>query len=480
MTAAQPAPSGSTPTAEGTGRFTWRFVTPVLVGPVLNPINTSMIAVALVPISHDLHVATSVVVWLVAGLYLASAIAQPTMGKLADVFGPKRVYLVGLVVVLVAGILPNIWHDFSAVLIARILIGIGTSAAYPSSMALIRDQSTRLDRKTPPALLSGISIASQTTAAVGPVLGGVLIEFFGWQSIFLVNIPLAAIALVTAIMWVPADKTRPARTGPKPTLRDIDPVGIVLFAGALASLLVFLLDLKLSLLWLVGLSAVLVAILLWWSLRSRHPFIDIRMLRRNGALSRTYLRMLLIYFGAYTMMYGFSQWVQGSAGYSADQAGFIQLPTAVLAALTSIMIAKNRRLRLPLVLSGAIPFVGGIVLVFLTGASPLWILLLVAAIFGVPQGLASVSNQQALYRQAPGDQLGTASGLSRTAVYLGSILSSAAIGLAFPHAPTDSGLHGLGIAVAIVVGLAALLALVDPALRDGAKSERVGDGLKAE
>jgi predicted MFS family arabinose efflux permease len=188
--------------------------------------------------------------------------------------------------------------------------------------------------------------------------------------------------------------------------------------------------------------------------------------------------MLLIYFGAYTMMYGFSQWVQGSAGYSADQAGFIQLPTAVLAALTSIAVAKNRRLRLPLVLSGAIPFLGGVLLVFLTGASPLWLLLLVAAIFGVPQGLASVSNQQALYRQAPGDQLGTASGLSRTAVYLGSILSSAAIGLAFPHAPTDSGLHGLGIAIAVIVGAAAVLALVDPALRS--RSQRVGDGLKSE
>jgi len=453
-----------------TGRFTWRFVTPVLIGPVLNPINTSMIAVALVPISRDLHVTTAVVVWLVAGLYLASAIAQPTMGKLADVFGPKRVYLVGLVVVLVAGILPNIWHDFAAVLIARVLIGIGTSAAYPSAMALIRDQSLRLERQTPAALLSGLSIASQTTAAVGPVLGGILIAVFGWQSIFLVNIPLAGIALVTSLLWIPGDATRPDRTGPKPRLRDIDPVGIVLFAGTLASLLVFLLDLRIDTLWLVAVSAVLLGALLWWSLRSRTPFIDVRMLRRNGPLTRTYLRMLLVYLGAYTMMYGFSQWVQGSAGFSADQAGFIQLPTAVLAALTSTAVAKNRRLRLPLVLSGAIPFFGGLLLIFLHANSALWLLLLVAAVFGVPQGLASVSNQQALYRQAPGDQLGTASGLSRTAVYLGSILSSAAIGLAFPTAPTDAGLHVLGVVIACVVGAAAVLALVDPALRSSPRA----------
>jgi MFS family permease len=222
-----------------------------------------------------------------------------------------------------------------------------------------------------------------------------------------------------------------------------------------------------------------VAVLLWWSLRSRHPFIDLRMLRRNGALSRTYLRMLLIYFGAYTMMYGFSQWVQGPAGYSAGQAGWVQLPTAALAAITGISVARNRKIRLPLVLSGAIPLLGGLLLVLLHASSPLWMLLLAAAFFGVPQGLASVSNQQALYRQAPREQIGTASGLSRTAVYLGSILSSAAIGLAFPHAPTDSGLHGLGIAIAVVVGSAALLALLDPALKTkkAAASEGVRQSL---
>jgi len=463
----------------GTGRFTWRFVSPVLIGPVLNPINTSMIAIALVPISHELHVPTSTVVWLVAGLYLASAIAQPTMGKLADVFGPKRVYLFGLGVVIVAGILPTLWHDFAAVLIARVLIGVGTSAAYPSAMSLIRDQSVRLNRQTPPALLSALSIAAQTVAAIGPVLGGLLIGSFGWESIFLVNIPLAGLALVTAIMWIPSDATRPERHGPKPTLRSVDPVGIVLFAGALAALLVFLLDLRLAMLWLVGVTLVLVAALLWWSLRRESPFVDIRMLRRNGALSRTYLRMLLIYFGAYTMMYGFSQWVQGPAGYSAGQAGWVQLPTAALAAITGISVARNRKIRLPLVLSGAIPLLGGLLLVLLHASSPLWMLLLAAAFFGVPQGLASVSNQQALYRQAPREQIGTASGLSRTAVYLGSILSSAAIGLAFPHAPTDSGLHGLGIAIAVVVGSAALLALLDPALKTkkAAASEGVRQSL---
>ena len=408
-----------------------RFVAPVLIGPVLNPINTTMISVALVPIARDLRLASSVVIWLVAGLYLASAIAQPTMGKIGDIVGPRKVYLTGLVVVLVAGLLPSVVPGFTGVLIARVLIGIGTSAAYPSAMSLIRDQSTRLAVPTPPTLLSGLSIASQATAAVGPVLGGLLIVAFGWRSIFLVNVPLAILAFTMTVLWVPSDRTRPSRPRTGSALAAIDPVGIVLFAGTLAALLVFLLDLAAGHWWLLGVAGVLAGLLVWWELRRATPFLDLRMLAGNLALTRTYLRQFLVYMSSYSMVYGFSQWLQGAAGYSSDRAGLLQLPTAVLAGVAAVLVARNRALRLPLVLAGVLPCLGGLLIITLSSASPVWLLLCVAGLFGVPQGLASVSNQAALYRQAPQAQLGTAAGLSRTSVYLGAIVSSGVIGLAF-------------------------------------------------
>ena len=81
------------------------------------------------PIARDLHIASSVVIWLVAGLYLTSAIAQPTLGKVGDVFGPRKVYLGGLVVVLVAGVLPFLVSGFAGVLLARVLIGFTSDKA---------------------------------------------------------------------------------------------------------------------------------------------------------------------------------------------------------------------------------------------------------------------------------------------------------------------------------------------------------------
>ena len=444
--------------------FSPRFVVPVLIGPVLNPINTTMISVALVPIAADLGVSSATVIWLVAGLYLASAIAQPTMGKLADRFGPRRVYLIGLIVVLVAGVLPILFHSFAGVLLARILLGIGTSAAYPSAMALIRDQSVRLGEPAPQTLLSGISIASLTTAAVGPPLGGLLIALFGWPSIFLVNIPLAGAALVMAALWLPLDSTRlvPKNTGS--ALASIDPVGILLFGGTIAALLVFLLDLSSGYWWLLVLGVALGGLLVWWELRRSTPFLDLRMLGSNGPLTRTYARLFLLYLASYLMTYGFSQWLQDAAGYSSGVAGLLQLPTALLAGVASLVVARTTALRVPLIIAAVMPLVGGVLIASLTSDASIGLLITIAGLFGVAQGLSSVSNQAALYRQAPVDQIGTAAGLSRTSTYLGAIASSSIIGLVFGQAPTDGDVHVIGWVIVVAVAIAGVLAVTDASL----------------
>ncbi|WP_213816830.1 MFS transporter [Glaciihabitans sp. dw_435] len=442
-----------------------RFVIPVLIGPVLNPINTTMISVALVPIARDLNVDSSVVIWLVAALYLASAIAQPTMGKLADRFGPRKIYIIGLIVVLVAAVLPMAIPGFAGVLIARVLLGIGTSAAYPSAMALIRDQSLRLGQTTPPALLSALSIAGLATAAVGPPLGGALIALFGWQSIFLVNLPLAGAALVMSILWLPSDSTRIAPAKQGSAWSSIDPVGLVLFGGTIAALLVFLLDLRSGYWWLLVVGIVLAAALVWWSLRRPTPFLDLRMLASNGPLTRTYLRLFLLYVASYSMVYGFSQWLQDAAGYSSGIAGLLQLPTALLAGVASFVIARTTALRLPLIVAGLFPLAGGLILAVITSNASIGLLLAIASLFGVAQGLASVSNQAALYRQAPGNQIGVAAGLSRTSIYLGAIVSSSVIGIVFGQSPTDANIHVIGWVIAVATAGAALLAVFDRSLR---------------
>lgn len=445
------------------GVYGARFLAPLFLGPLLNPVNTTMISVALVPISRDLGVPSSTVVWLVAGLYLTSAIAQPTLGRVGDILGPRRVYLGGLVVVLIAGVLPSLFGGFGPVVAARVLLGVGTSAAYPSVMSMIRGRSRDAGVRTPPAVISGISITNLTSTAAGPVLGGFLIGVLGWQSIFLVNVPLALAGLAMTLAWVPPDRPRP--DGERASFRDLDPVGIVLFAGTVASLLVFALNLGTPHWWLLAVTAVGLGGLVAWELRRPGPFIDFRMLASNTALTRTYLRMLLLYLGFYSMTYGYAQWVQDGAGFSASQAGFLQLPTAILAGLMSLSIARTRRVRGPILISSIAPILGGLLMLWLHGDSPILYLLGIAAVFGVAQGLSSVANQQALYRQSPRDQVGTATGLSRTFVYLGAILSSGVLGATFGQAPNDSDVHVIGVVIMVCSAAVVLLALTDRSLK---------------
>jgi MFS family permease len=416
-----------------------------------------MVSVALAPISRDLGIGAAQAIWLVAALYLASAIAQPTMGKLADRFGPKKVFLTGLVIVGIAGVVPEVLTGFGGAVFARVLIGIGTSAAYPAALTTLRQHSLRIGKPTPSLVLGALSITSLVSAAAGPPLGGALIAAFGWHAIFLVNVPLAVFGIVVSALWLPSDRLRPRNDEDLPVLTALDPFGMLLMTGFVSALLVFLLDVSAGLWWLLGVAIVLLVALVLWELRAVKPFVDVRLLVRNGALSRTYVRLFLTYLMAYTMTYGFSQWVQDVAGYPSDVAGYMQLPAAVVAGVASFLVARKTAVRGPLIVAAVVPLLGGALLLFLGVGSPWWLLVLAPALFGVPQALASVSNQAALYRVVPAEYIGTAAGLSRTSVYIGAIAASSLIGGVFGQAPTTPDLHVLAW---VIVGVAVLLSVL--------------------
>jgi hypothetical protein len=266
-------------------------------------------------------------------------------------------------------------------------------------------------------------------------------------------------------MWLPSDRLRPRDDEALPVLQALDPFGMLLMTGTVSALLVFLLDLSAGLWWLLAVAVVLLVALVLWELRAVRPFVDVRMLARNGALSRTYVRLFLTYLLAYTMTYGFSQWVQDVAGYSSDVAGYIQLPAAIVAGIASFVVARKTAVRGPLIVAAVVPIVGGALLLFLHTGSPVVLLALAPALFGVPQALASVSNQAALYRLVPAAYIGTAAGLSRTAVYIGAIGASSLIGGVFGQAPTTPDLHVLAWVILGVAVLLTVLTLADRRLR---------------
>lgn len=454
--AAAPAPTGPKP-------FGLRFVSPLLLGSTLNPINSSMIATGLVGIGLDFHKGAGTTASLISVLYLCSAVAQPTMGKLATIFGARRVFLSGAVILLVAGVIGAAAPAFGFLLVSRALIGIGTSAAYPTAMALVRKRADELRTGVPSRVLGNFSIASQVTIVIGLPLGGLLTGVWGWRAIFLVNVPLALITLVCTLFGVAPDKPVP-RDGRASLFRTVDVPGIALFAGTVISLLVFLSDLASPTWWLVPVIVALGAAMAAWERRTPSPLIDVRMLGRNRRLLRTYIRQAFVALGTYTALYGLSQWMEESAGYSATQVGLILLPLSGVSVVVARLVSGRGWVRWPLILAGVSLVATGGVTLFITHASSVLVLLGMSMLFGFANGFGGFANQAALYVQAPADEIAVASGLYRTSTYFGAIFSSSLISIAFGDSATDVGLHEVSYVIAGIGVLVLLMSVLDHAI----------------
>lgn len=446
--------------------FSWKFVAPLYMGSTLNPINSSIIATALVPISAALHVSVAQTTLLVTVLYLASSIAQPTAGKLAEEFGPRRVFLTGILMVMVGGLIGGLGRDLIMLVVARVFIGIGTSTAYPSAMLLIRRRADLAGLTEPPGhVLGALQIAGVVTAAGGLPIGGVLVDAWGWRTTFLVNIPFSLIAFVMAALWIPRDvPNKGVKTFREIALR-IDAAGIIGFAATMSSLLVFLFSLP-DISWIAfGLATVSGISFVRWELRVKHPFIDVRMLASNLALTRTYTRFMLMTLCMYTVLYGIAAWIGSIHTVSSLDVGLLLLPMSVLSAIVVGPISKRNLVRGPLIVSAASSIVASIGVLFLTANSPMLWILIITLIFGITMGTMVCGNQTALYSQVAADQIGTASGLFRTFGYLGSIASSAIIGLEFHAGVTDNGMHAIAITMILVSAIALLITVTDRQLR---------------
>ena len=288
---------------------------------------------------------------------------------------------------------------------------------------------------------------------------------FGWRALFFVNVPVALVALAATFAWVSPDE-RPDRSR---SIRDIaatlDIVGIFGFAGAMSALLVFLFELPVLHWYLLATSVGVWILLLLWELRARTPFLDVRLLASNGALTRTYARLGLIMISVYVVLYGVTQWVETVRGLSETEAGLLMLPMTLVSGVVVAFVSRRNLIRGPVVVGALASLVGSAALLLLSASVWIGWVVAIVFVFGLVFGLAAAGNQTALYRQAPADVLGTASGLLRTAGFIGSIAASAITGIVF-H--THVGDHGLHLAAWILVGVSAavtLLTALDRGLR---------------
>lgn len=439
--------------------FDRRLVAPMILGSLLNPVNSSLIAVALVPIGIALGAPPTETAWLVSGLYLATAVGQPVTGRLVDLYGPRPVYVVGTALVGVGGLLGALAPDIWTLVGARVLLGLGTCAGYPAAMSLVRREAARTGRDSPEGILTLLSVSTQTIAVIGPTLGGLLIGVGGWRTTFTVNVPLALACLVLAARRLPPGTRRERTTSLAAT---VDLGGIALFTITLVGVLLVLMHPA----WWPLLAVVVAAgaALVVRELRAPSPFLDLRVLGGNGPLLVTFVRALLTATVSYCLLYGFTQWLEEGRGLSASGAGLVLLPIFVTGIGVAALTGRRREIRGKLLVGAAGQVVLAGLVLLLDGTSPIWLIIVVALVAGLPQGLNTLALQNAVYRQSDPDRVASSAGLMRTFFYLGAIAASTTGGIAFAHGATTAGVHDLALVMLVAAALFLVITVADRSL----------------
>lgn len=427
----------------------------IALGVLLNPLNSSLIAVALARLEHAFGLDFAAASWLISAYYLASAIAQPVMGKLADLFGRKRVFLAGLILVAVSSATAPFAPSYGWLIAFRLIQSFGSGAIYPAGMGIVRNVITERQSQA----LAFLSVFASGAAAFGPSIGGVLVHYGDWPAIFWVNFPFVIAGFAMALAVLPKNKPRKRAESLPGWLRYLDIPGVVLFAGTIVTGLLFLLSVTDHPIWGAGVLAVIAGLaLVAVELRVATPFLDVRMFRRNLSLTRVLVQFVTVNVIFYSIFFGMPTYLQEARGLNAQETGLLMLAVAgfgvIVTPLTGRWVAKGG-VRPPLVLAGICMTVGSALFWTLHSASSVAWLVFCLSVLGVSNGFNNVGLQTALFQVAPKEVIGVASGLFQTSRYMGTILSTVLLGLFFGHHLDTTSLHELGTVLA-VLGLAVI------------------------
>ncbi|WP_323703001.1 MFS transporter [Mammaliicoccus sp. Dog046] len=427
--------------------FNKKLYPPMILGSILNPINSSMLAVALVPIAQAFGIPFYQTAWLVSSLYLATSIGQPVIGKLIDIFGPRGLFLFATSLVGLASIIALFSSSFYGLVLARFLIGIGTCAGYPSAMYLIKYEGERTGKESPSTILTLLSISNQTISVIGPTIGGLLVTSGGWQAIFIVNLPMSILSFVFGYLYFPKIVNKNKLQSIKV---QVDFIGIILFTITLSTWMIFFMEPHRNTLYLLIIGFITFVSFILFELKSKKPFIDLRVLGHNTALNNTYLRTFLSMIVSYSVLYGYIQWLEDVKDLTPAHAGLMMLPQflvgLIMAQLTGTRLSIKAKLYIGTI--GAIITMAGFQ--FINAQTPIIILILLSAVFGLPQGLLNLANQNAVYHQAPRSIIGMSAGLLRTCGYIGAIVSSTLIGMLFKGESLTVAMHQLGFIAMLI------------------------------
>ncbi|BBZ77678.1 MFS transporter [Mycolicibacterium anyangense] len=439
--------------------------------------DATIVNVAIPAIRADLHATGAQMQWVVDIYTLMLASLLMLSGATGDRFGRRRVFQIGLIVFALGSLLCSIAPTITMLIGARLLQAIGGSMLNPVALSIISQIFVgRVERARALGIWGAVVGISM---ALGPIVGGLLIETVGWRAVFWINLPICAAAVLLTAIFVPETKSA--------TMRDIDPVGQLLAVATLFGL-VFVLIEGPGMGWTnprivaIGLTAAVAFVaFLRYESRRHDPFIDLRFFRSIPFSSAT-LTAVCAFAGWGSFLFMMSLYLQGERGYSAAHTGLIYLPIAVGALFFSPLSGRlvgRFGARPSLLISGVLIAIASVMLAFLSRSTPVWALLVIFALYGIGFGMVNAPITNAAVSGMPQDRAGAASAVTSTSRQVGVSIGVALCGSVAGPALATFGADFTATArplwyINIVLGLAiAVLAITSTSARARRSAERL-------
>lgn len=400
-----------------------RILLTTSISAFLGPFTGSIMSFAVPRIGLTFHASLYSIIWVPMGYLITLTSFVILFGRVSDIYGRVKYFRIGLVIYLMASVLASLSFNLYMLIAASFVIGFGGAFLAANSTAIISHVYPQ-ERRGGALGIYAMSVYIGLTTA--PVLGGILVQFYDWQSVFWVNIPFVLVTLVLSYLYMKDIDIRGQKTG------SLDIRGSALFTIAILSIVVYLTLSQISgflryiYLGAGGLAITIIFVLL--ERKTEEPMLDIRMFSRNRTFSAANVTAFLNYLSTFSIVFIFSLFLESVMNYSPFYTGMLITAEPVFMVIFSPISGRLSDIYGTRILSSMGMLMIGIsfiVLYFLNLQASVLNIILPLSFIGIGFGFFSATNTNAVMGSVPREKFGVASGTLGTMRFTGQLASLA-------------------------------------------------------
>lgn len=405
----------------------------VSLGSFMVTLDISIVNVALPAIQQELNSSMTDLQWIVDAYALTLSALILSSGVMSDRFGKKQIWNIGVAIFTLGSIICALSSDNIWLIVGRIIQGIGGAALIPGAMAI-----TMITFSDPQLRNKMVGIWSSSTAIaliVGPMMGGILVNYFGWATIFSINIPIGLLIIALSTYAIKAE--------PKNREISLDPIGQLLTIIMLGTLTFGLIELSQSpsllfLLTIFSISGFAFITFMIWESKITAPLVPLSLFK-SWEFSRNNIAAFVIGFATYSNIFFLSLFFQNAQGYSAIETGFRLVPEFIAMGIFAInygKIAKMFKTQTLLLMAFGLIAISALMMTQFTSQSSYVFIAIAMFIMGIGMGISIPAVSLLTLKDAPKDKIGSVSsimnafrqtGMAISIALLGAIMTSGAI-----------------------------------------------------